>query len=209
MIKIAIIENDEEMQVLLQEVIALDKKLQVKGVFYDGKTAITNIPLLKPDIVMVDIGLPDISGIECIGYLKPLYPWIEYMVCSSFGDEGNVLNALQAGASSYMLKSSSPDFIIQSIYELKNGGSPMSPEIVRILINRFFATPAPVDNSVDKLTRREYEILKLLSTGQLYKEIADQLEISINTLKVHCYKIYQKLHVTNRIEAIRKISPNF
>jgi len=205
---IVIVEDDDEVRELLIAVLKTDKNTKLVGAFSDGKSAIKNIPLLQPDIVLMDIGLPDTTGIECIKILKSRLVTCEFMVFSVFGDEANVFNALEAGASAYLLKASKPSFILASIDELFRGGSPMSPEIARLLINRFFHTPPVKTDGADQLTAREYEILQQLSKGSLYKEIAENLNISINTLKVHCYNIYQKLHVTNKVEAINKVFRN-
>lgn len=203
--KIVIIEDQEDVQIMMIEILKMNKELKILGVFSDGKSSLQNIPYLLPDIVLVDIGLPDISGIECIRILKKKYPVTEFMVWSSFGDEENIVNALEAGASSYLLKNTSPDTILRSIDELSNGGSPMSPEIARVLVNKFFRRPERNEIHSNSLTNRELEILNLLSKGLLYKEISDNLQISINTIKVHCYNIYQKLHVTNKVEALNKV----
>lgn len=205
MIKIVVVEDQEDLQNLIASVLELNANFKLLGAFFDGKSAVRNIPLLQPDIVLMDIGLPDISGIECIKTLKPFCPKTEFMVWSTFGDEAHVFSALEAGASSYLLKDAKADFIITSIDELHQGGSPMSPEIARILINGVFGRSAKTDGYASALTSREFEILEQLSEGQLYKEIADRLNIKVNTLKAHCYNIYQKLHVTNKVEAINKV----
>lgn len=204
-IKIAVVEDQEDLQNLIESVLGLNDNFQLVGAFFDGKSALRNIPLLRPDVVLMDIGLPDISGVTCINTLKPQCPETEFMVWSTFGDEAHVFNALASGASSYLLKVAKADFIISSIEELHQGGSPMSPEIARILINGVFHRPSSKNNLPSNLTPREFEILELLSRGHLYKEIADILKIKVNTLKAHCYNIYQKLHVTNKVEAINKI----
>lgn len=206
MITVAIIEDQEEVMNLMIEILNMSKNIKLAGAFFDGKSAIRNVPLLQPDIVIVDLGLPDLSGVECISALKPICTNIEFMVWSVFGDETHVYDALEAGASSYLLKTATPQFILQSIEELRKGGSPMSPEIARTLIRRLFQPQIRKNNPVSELvTAREFEILELLAKGFLYKEIAEQLHISINTLKVHCYNIYQKLHVSNKIEAINMV----
>lgn len=203
LIKIAIVEDNSDIQELLLDIFTTQKNFSVTGVFDNKTSALKNLPLSKPDIVLMDIGLPDGSGIECIKELKPRVPEIEFMVYTTFEDEKTVLEALEAGASSYILKRSKPEFIISAVKELYTGGSPMNPDIARILVNRLFNNKKP--NGASVLTQREYEIMKLLAEGNLYKEIADQLEISINTLKAHCYNIYQKLHVNNKTEAIIKV----
>lgn len=204
-IKIAVVEDQDDLQTLIVSVLQLNEDFQLVGAFYDGKSALRNIPLLQPDIVLMDIGLPDISGIACIKQLKPKCEHAEFMIWSTFGDEANIFEALAMGASGYLLKSAKADYIVESICELHNGGSPMSPEIARILINKVFHKPRPENSYKAILTSREFEILEQLSKGQLYKEIAEALSIKVNTLKAHCYNIYQKLHVTNKIEAINKV----
>ena len=203
LIKIAIVEDNSDIQELLLDIFTTQKNFSVTGVFDNKTSALKNLPLSKPDIVLMDIGLPDGSGIECIKELKLRFPEIEFMVCTSFEDDKTVFEALEAGASSYILKRSKPEFIISAVKELYTGGSPMNPDIARILVNRLFNNKKL--NGASVLTQREYEIMKLLAEGNLYKEIADRLEISINTLKAHCYNIYQKLHVNNKTEAIIKV----
>lgn len=205
MIRVAIVEDQEDTQELLAAILEMDPTIELTGVFGDGTSAVKNIPQLNPDIVMMDIGLPDFTGIECIKKLKNLGVTSDFLVCSTFGDEAHVFSALEAGATSYLLKSSKPDVILQAVKELYQNGSPMSPEIARILINSFFRKPEPEPELQHEITEREYEILTQLSQGLLYKEIADRLGISINTLKVHCYNMYKKLHVKNRMEAINKV----
>lgn len=202
MIKIAIIEDQEVVLDLIIKILSSDKEMQIVGSFTDGKSAVKKIPLLKPDIVLVDIGLPDISGIECIKALKPKCPTTNFMVWTVFQEENYVFEALRIGASSYILKTAKVDFIINSLKELYNGGSPMSPDIARVLVNKFFTSPNYNEKTISSITTREFEVLVLLSKGYLYKEIAATMNISVNTLKTHCYNIYQKLHVSNKIEAI-------
>lgn len=204
MITIAIIEDQEETRELLANILALEKELLVTGIYSNGESAIKSIPKIKPDIVLVDIVLPDLSGAECIKKIRKLIPDQNFMVFTIFDDESHVFEALEAGASSYVLKSSDPKFLLQSIKDLHNGGSPMSPEIARIIVNKLFKRTG----STFRITEKEKEILGLLSKGMQYKEIAEKLHISVNTLKVHCYNIYQKLHVNNKVEAINKMNGN-
>lgn len=202
-IKIAIVEDNQDVQIFLADILNTQNKFSVIGVYDDFQSALKNIPLSKPEIVLMDIGLPDGSGIDCIRILKPQFPNIEYMVCTTFEDAEVVLDALEAGASSYVLKRSKPEFIINAVKELYAGGSPMNPDIARIVVSKL--NNFEKKEKVDILTPREKEIMELLAKGNLYKEIADRLEISINTLKAHCYNIYQKLHVNNKTEAINKV----
>ena len=204
-ISIAIVEDDSDIQDMLIEILSRNKEFKVIGTYENKKSALKNIPLIKPEIVLMDIALPDGTGIEIIKELKPKFPKIEYMICTTYEDDAKVMDALEAGASSYVLKRSAPDFIVNAVKELYEGGSPMSPDIARIVVKRINKY-APKNNTTEVLTQRESEILELLAKGYLYKEVADILGISINTLKVHCYNIYKKLHVNNKIEAINLVN---
>lgn len=202
-IKIAIVEDNPDIQTLLVDILNAQKKFSVIGVYENCQSALKNIPLSKPEIVLMDIGLPDGSGIDCIRTLKPQFPEIEYMVCTTFEDGEVVLDALEAGASSYILKRSKPEFIINAVKELSDGGSPMNPDIARIVVSKM--NKFEKQEKIEILTPREKEIMELLAKGNLYKEVAHDLDISLNTLKAHCYNIYQKLHVNNKTEAINKV----
>ena len=203
LIKIAIVEDNSDIQELLLDIFTTQKNFSVTGVFDNKTSALKNLPLSKPDIVLMDIGLPDGSGIECIKELKPRFPEIEFMVYTSFEDDKTVFEALEAGASSYILKRSKPDFIVNAVKELYTGGSPMNPDIARIVVSKM--NKFEKQEKIEILTPREKEIMEQLAKGNLYKEVAHDLEISLNTLKAHCYNIYQKLHVNNKTEAINKV----
>lgn len=203
MITIALVEDNPQIQELLQATIATEEEYCCVAVFSNGQSALEGIPDLLPDVVLMDIGLPDISGIECVRRLKPLCPGTEFMMCTIYDEDEKVWQALEYGASSYILKRSKPDFLLDAVREVHSGGSPMSPDIARKLVRRF-------QHETDKqhqynITPREKEILELLSRGLLYKEVAENLGISINTLKRHIYNIYEKLHVDNKVEAINKV----
>ena len=208
MIKLVIIEDQDEILKLILEILKLDPTIEVIATFRDSYSAINNMENLQPDIVLTDIGLPDISGIECIKILKPRFPNVDFMVWSVFNDQSNVIEALKNGANSYVLKTDTPNFILQSIQELAEGKSPLSPEIARVLINNFFQPSPQKNNSFSNITCRELQVLDMLSKGFLYKEIASDMNISVNTLKTHCYNIYKKLHVSNRTEAINLLRNN-
>ncbi len=203
-IRVVIVEDDREVQKMLEEIVSVD--YECIGVFSTGKQAINKIPILKPDVVLMDIGLPDISGIDCIKKLKLAGIESEFMICTVFEDSIRVMQALEAGATSYVLKRCTSGFLINSIMEVTQGGSPMSPEIARMIVKRFYdKNEKSHKNENNIVTAREKEILVLLSQGLLYKEISSKLGISINTIKSHCYNVYQKLHVTNKVEAINKM----
>lgn len=203
MISIAMVEDNQQIQELLQATIALEEDMNCIAVFSNGAAAIEKLPDLLPDVVLMDIGLPDINGIECVRQLKPLCPGTEFMMCTIYDEDEKVWQALEYGASSYILKRSKPEFLVNAIREVHAGGSPMSADIARKLVRRF--QPVPDAQKDYHITPREKEILELLSKGLMYKEVAQQLTISINTLKRHIYNLYEKLHVDNKVEAINKV----
>ncbi len=170
--------------------------------FASAEDAITKIPDLQPDIVIMDINLTGMDGIRCICELKPICPGTQFIMFTINEDSGQVFDALEAGASGYLLKTTAPSKIIDALNELHHGGSPMSTTIARKVVARF-QKKNPVTNNT--LSPREMEILHLLSKGFMYKEIASKLGITTGTVRQHIHKIYEKLHVQNRTEAINKI----
>ncbi len=160
------------------------------------------LPEEQPDVVVMDINLPGMSGIECIRQVKEKSPNTQFMMFTVYENDEKVLEALQAGATSYLLKKTDSFKILEAIKELNQGGSPMSSNIARKLLNKFLSDKQKTKKEI--LTARENEILSLLADGLLYKEIADRLQIVHGTVRQHIYNIYQKLHVQNRTEAINK-----
>lgn len=203
LITIAIVEDNPSIREMLQSIIEMEESYLCTGVFGNGEDALIGIPELQPDVVLMDIGLPGINGINCIKQLKPTCPRTEFLICTIYDEDEKVFQALEYGASSYILKRSKPEFLLQSILEVHNGGSPMSPDIARKLVQRF--QQKENKNAALTITPREKEILELLSQGLFYKEASHQLGISINTLKRHIYNMYQKLQVDNKTEAINKV----
>ena len=169
------------------------------------KEAIESIPFLKPNVVLVDINLPNKSGIDCIRELKPICSETQFLVSTSFEDTETVFSALKAGATGYLTKTIQSDKLLKSIVEVSSGGSPMSSHIARKVVD-FFSVVKPT-NEIEKLTEREVEILKQLSKGLRYKEIAEKLFISTETVRKHINNIYRKLQVQSSIEAINKVFP--
>lgn len=205
LITIAIVEDNASIRELLESTIAMEDDYLCAGVFQNGEDALKGIPELQPDVVLMDIGLPGINGIDCVKQLKPTCPRTEFMICTVYDEDEKVYQALEYGASSYILKRSKPEFLLQSIREVHDGGSPMSPDIARKLVQRFQQKENKNAAALTTITPREKEILELLSQGFFYKEVADQLGISINTLKRHIYNMYKKLQVDNKTEAINKV----
>lgn len=174
--------------------------------FPSAEAALEDLPKNPPDFVLMDINLPGKSGIECTRELKRLLPNVEIVMLTMFGDRDNLFEALRAGASGYLLKRTTPTALLKALKELKSGGSPMSPQIARQLVQFFRGSElAPAAAAgVEKLSERENEILRCLAEGRHYKEIADQLQISMDTVRTYIRRTYEKLHVHSRTEAVVK-----
>lgn len=204
-IRIAIVEDIEEVIEGLTPFIKQDADLELIAIYRTAEAASLELPIIKPDIVVMDINLPGITGIECIKKVKVIEPKIQFLMFTVYDNNEQVFEALKAGAHGYILKKTPPLQIIEAIKELQLGGSPMSSPIARKLVSLFQEKQnihAP-ENSV--LTPREKEVLENLAKGLLYKEIADLLGISFHTVRQHIGKIYEKLHVQNKTEAINKV----
>lgn len=215
MIKTAIVDDNADVRAAFEKLIAGADGFELAGSYGEGAEAIVLIPLLQPDVVLIDINLgKGESGIDCIRQLKPDYPEILFLICTVFEDDEKIFDALCAGASGYMLKRSSANELLRAIREVSEGGSPMSGLIARKVVDVFQVNDsggegwnplhAKKGKSLNVLSNRENEILQQLSLGLLYKEIASNLFISPETVRKHVYHIYEKLHVGNRVEAINK-----
>jgi DNA-binding NarL/FixJ family response regulator len=204
-IKIAIVEDIEEVIEGLTPFIQQETDLELIAVYRTAEAASLELPIINPDIVIMDINLPGITGIECIKRVILTSPKIQFLMFTVYDNNDQVFDALQAGAHGYILKKTPPLQIIESIKELYEGGSPMSSSIARKLVTHFQEKQQAQlpDNAI--LTPREKEVLDNLSKGLLYKEIADLLGISFHTVRQHIGKIYEKLHVQNKTEAINKV----
>lgn len=205
-IKVAIVEDDNEMREGLESFVKFHPDLECISAFSSAEEAMAKISSSIPDIVLMDINLPGISGIECVKQLKPLFPQIQFMMCTVYEDNENVFDSLCAGATGYLLKNSPPGRITDAIIDLYHGGSPMSSTIARKVI-KAFQPVADQNPEVENLTKREKELLDLLAKGYRYKEIAEKLFISFETVRTHIHHIYEKLHVQSRTEAVNKMFP--
>lgn len=201
-IKLCIVDDNIEMATFLGELLHQDASIYSIQVFESAEDFINKFEDLQPDAVLMDIELPGISGIECIQLLKPRTSKTQFIAFTVFGDDQNVFNALRAGATGYILKSENHQKILEAIQMVLQGGSPMTASISRMVIEHF-AIQKPSINS-ELLTKREIEILELLSAGKRYREIATQLFISIDTVRTHIRNIYIKLEVDNKTAAINK-----
>ncbi|WP_395053682.1 response regulator [Flavobacterium sp.] len=202
MITICIIEDLIEIQKGLQSIIETDSRFSLLQSFENAEDAIAQLPLLNPDIVLTDINLPNKSGIDCITEIKAKIPNSQFIMFTIYEDNDQVFEALKAGANGYILKNTSPEKIIEALVELNDGGSPMSPKIARKVLSSFNISN---NNVCELISKRELEVLELLSKGFLYKEIADKLNIAISTVKRHLNHIYAKLQVQNKTEAVNKL----
>jgi len=202
-IKVAIVEDLDEVREALANFINFDADLRVISAFANGEDAVLALPKNPPDIAIVDINLPGISGIECIEAVKEKCPGTQFMMFTVYENDDKVFDALKAGASGYLLKKTPPASIIESLKDLYQGGSPMSSNIARKLVNNYQGREKNANTLL--LSPRENEIVALLAKGLLYKEIADHLNIVTGTVRQHIHKIYEKLHVQNRTEAINKL----
>jgi DNA-binding NarL/FixJ family response regulator len=215
MIKVTVVDDNPDVRNSLEKIITGSDGFELIGSYGDGEEAVILIPLIKPDLVLMDIQLGHgISGIDCISQLKPDYPEILFLICTVFEDDEKIFDALCAGASGYLLKKTSPPELLRAMQEVCGGGSPMSGLVARRVVSVFQVNDSggkgwnPLDakngKPIPSLSKRENEILQQLALGLLYKEIAANLFISCETVRKHVYHIYEKLHVGNRVEAINK-----
>lgn len=200
---IAIIEDDDPIRTYLSEQLHLHIDAGEIRLFKDAETALASLMRSPVDIALFDIQLPGMNGIECIRRLKTIHPKMQMMVLTVYDNPDNIFNAISAGAVGYLLKSTPPEKIIEAIADVQQGGSPISSQIARKVIDAFAIRQRTNDHFQD-LSRREQEILEQLSKGYRYKEIAEQLYVSVETVRTHIRNIYEKLQVNNRIDALKK-----
>jgi DNA-binding NarL/FixJ family response regulator len=211
-IAVCIVEDVTDIRQALEQIIDLSDDCWLAGSFASGEEALVKIPLVKPQVVLMDIGLGSTNGIDIVKELKPQYPSILYMMCTVYEEEEKIFDALRAGASGYILKKSSPAKLVDAIAELVDGGAPMSSQIAMKVVKAFKGLPVQETATANQqqvedmaiLSRREKEILEWLAQGKIYKEIGAELNISAETVRKHVYHIYEKLHVNNRVEAVNK-----
>lgn len=203
-ISVTIIEDQPEIRESLATLLKGSFGFSLLGAFENAEDAILEMPSINPQIALVDIHLPGQSGIVAISKLKNSCPNTQFMMCTSFEDNDNIFNALKAGATGYLLKTTPPAKILEAIADLASGGSPMSAQIARKVVASFNSIPEK-NQELEKLSTREQEILNLLSKGFRYKEIADKLNVSVETIRTHISNIYQKLQVNSRTDALNKV----
>jgi DNA-binding NarL/FixJ family response regulator len=205
-IRIAIVEDDKPFAQTLREYFALAPDIVCEAVFPNAEQALSKIAAPVPEVLLVDINLPKMNGIEFVGQLTQRHPGIICLMLSMYEESTLIFDALKAGACGYLLKRTPPAEIVAAIAEAKAGGSPMTPQIARHVVSFFQKQPSrtpstPLDET---LAEREREVLHLLAQGYLYKEIADTLQISAHTVNSYIRRIYEKLHVRSRSQAVAK-----
>ena len=203
MIAVSIVEDMKDIRESLERMIGSADGFLCLSTYNTAEEALIDLPKINPDIVLMDINLPGMSGISCIAKLKALCPRTQFMMFTIYEDSEQVFDALAAGASGYLLKKTPKEKILEALQELYEGGSPMSAHIARKVVSHFQKEKDARDSG-SQLSQREKEVLALLAKGYLYKEIGDKLEIATGTVQQHIHKIYEKLHVQNRTEAVNK-----
>ncbi len=202
-IKVSIVEDNRGTRESLSELLGRAPALRCSGAYATAEEALRRIPGDQPDVVLMDINLPGMSGIDCVAELKERFPKTQVLMLTTYEESDLIFDSLRRGASGYLLKNLPPAELIQAVEQVHAGGSPMSMHIARKVVNHFQQIKRPA-SEVERLTKREQEILGLLAQGYLYKEIADQLGISLSTVRAHLHAIYEKLHVQSRTQAVVK-----
>lgn len=202
-IKVALVEDDEGIRSSLSALIRRAPSLRLAGDYPDAETALKEIPRRPPDVVLMDINLPGLNGVECVRQLKSAVPAVQFMMLTVYEDSDSLFNSLKAGASGYLLKRTASARLLEAIRDVYAGGSPMTPQLARRVV-QFFARQPEGPSAVSRLSPGEREFLDQLAKGYAYKEIADRMKISIDTVRSYVRTVYEKLHVHSRTEAVVK-----
>ena len=209
---ISIVEDNDKLRGTLAKVIGRAEGFRCVSDYGSAEDALADLPKIKPDVVLMDINLPGMNGVECVRKLKALLPQMQVMMLTVYKDTENIFNALAAGANGYLLKRTPSKELIEGIREMVRGGSPMTTHIARLVVQSFqkpvaapppAGSPAPAGN-LSELSEREQQVLDLLAQGLIYKEIADKLNIGYETVHTYIRRIYEKLQVRTRTEAVAK-----
>jgi DNA-binding NarL/FixJ family response regulator len=202
-IKISIVEDSDKFRETLARVLNRAEGFRCISQYPNAEDALKALPQDKPEVVLMDINLPGMNGVECVRQLKQLLPAVQVMMLTVYEDTENIFNALAAGATGYMLKRTPRDELLDAIREVHRGGSPMTTHIARKVVQSF-QRAAPAASPTETLSPREQEVLDCLAQGFLYKEIAEKLSISYETVHTYIRRIYEKLQVRTRTEAVAK-----
>jgi DNA-binding NarL/FixJ family response regulator len=204
MIKIAIVEDNNTLRSSLESLFNHTEGMRCVASLNNLLNVVSEVGAASPDVILMDIGLPNISGIEGVRTVKTHFPGIQVLMFTVFDDDENIFDAIRAGASGYLLKKTPPAEIVQAVRDLYQGGAPMSSSIARRVIQSFQAAPSTLVEEY-RLTVRESEILYSLVDGLSYKRIADKYCVSISTIRTHICNIYHKLHVNSKAEAVVRV----
>jgi DNA-binding NarL/FixJ family response regulator len=202
-ITVSIVEDNDQLRGTLARVISRAQGFNCLGQYANAETALEAIPNERPNVVLMDINLPGMNGVECVRRLKQLAPETQVVMLTAYEDTENIFNSLAAGASGYLLKRTSSAELLTAIRDVRKGGSPMTTHIARKVVQSFQKAGASLQ-ATEKLSQREQEVLDCLSQGFLYKEIAEKLGISYETVHTYIRRIYEKLQVRTRTEAVAK-----
>lgn len=201
---VAVVEDEREIREGLAALINGAPGFECIAACANAEEALVGLPTWQPDVVLMDIKLPGMSGIDCIRELKRRIPRTQILMLTVVDDHDRIFRSLAAGASGYLVKKTSPAKLLEAIREVHEGGSPMSSQVARRVVEEF-QKPAPSEDPSQKLTDMEMELLQLLARGLLYKEIAERLQIGVAALTSRIHRIYDKLHVRSRSEAVLKL----
>jgi DNA-binding NarL/FixJ family response regulator len=202
-ITVSIVEDEPKTRESLLRLLSCASHVRCLGNYATGEEALPGMLLEKPEVALVDINLPGMSGIECVAKLKMKLPGLRVLMLTTYEDRDRIFDSLRAGASGYLLKKAGYAGLVQAIDDIYAGGAPMTAQVARQVVEHFHRIQKPASD-VEKLTAREQEILALLARGYLYKEIGERLNISMSTVSTHLVHIYEKLHVQSRTEAAAK-----
>ena len=203
-IRVSIVEDDSTIRETLRSLFLFEDGMEAFTIHSTAEDALLRLRENCPDIVIMDINLPGASGIDCVRQMSQYCQRSQFLMYTVHDDDHRVFEALKAGANGYILKSSTPDEILAAVRELNNGGSPMSAHVARRVVTQLRPAKLERNNGNHLLSTRENEVLALLAEGLLYKEIGDRLGITVGTIKQHIHRIYEKMHVQNRTEAVNR-----
>jgi len=203
MIAVSIVEDNDKVRGALARVLSRAEGFHCASQYANAEDALKDLPQVRPNVVLMDINLPGMNGVECVRQLKTSLPELQVVMLTVYEDTENIFNALAAGASGYLLKRTSSKELLEAIQEVQRGGSPMSMHIARKVVQSFQRSAAATQ-ATENLSEREQQVLDLLSQGLIYKEIADKLGISYETVHTYIRRIYEKLQVRTRTEAVTK-----
>jgi DNA-binding NarL/FixJ family response regulator len=200
---VVVVEDDRGLRDQITRILDLAPDINCSGVYMSAEESLPQIIKIRPDVVLMDIKLPGMSGIQCAAEIKKSFPDIQIIMVTVYEDSERIFRALKAGANGYMIKSDLPDQLLEAIRDVHAGGAPMSSSIARKVVKHFHLVGISSEES-DNLTSREREVLELLAQGLIYKEIGDKLNIAVTTVRTHVQKICSKMHVRSRMEAVAK-----